>query len=84
MNIFHLIQYGLKMHKIIYKIKKIYYLIRYGKITSMTVDDINYTPCEIKYMDKNGNIIGYWAYGYFEPNLPYQGQTYFTFKPYYD
>jgi hypothetical protein len=35
-------------------------------------------------MDKNGKTIGYWAYGYFEPYLPYQGQPYFTFKSYYD
>ena len=72
------------MYKIIFHIKRIYCLIRYGKITSNIIDNINYTPCEIEYVDKNGKTIGYWAYGYFEPYLPYQGQPYFTFKSYYD
>jgi len=51
MRINHLIQYGLKMSKIIFHIKRIYCLIRYGKISSTTIDNINYTPCEIEYIE---------------------------------
>ncbi len=29
---------------------------------------------EIEYRDKEGNIVGYWAYGSWNPNLPYQGE----------
>lgn len=28
---------------------------------------------EIEYLNKAGERIGYWAYGYFDPSLPYQG-----------
>ena len=63
----------------LYKIKKIWCIIKYGKISDIVIDDINGIPSEIKYIDKNGNEIGYWAFGYFQPNMPYQGQSYFTF-----
>jgi hypothetical protein len=44
------------------------------KVTSRTVDSIDMHPCEIEYKDKNGKLVGYWAYGSFDPNFPYQGQ----------
>lgn len=28
---------------------------------------------EIEYLNKYGERIGYWAYGSFDPSLPYQG-----------
>jgi hypothetical protein len=71
------------MNKIIFHIKRIYCLIKYGKIDLIVMDNINYTSSEIKYVDRNGKTMGYWAYGYYEPYLPYQGQSYFTFKSYY-
>jgi len=54
-------------------IKKIYLFIRFGKITKRTVDTINGYPCEIAYYDRNGDMIGYWAYGYFDPEGKYRG-----------
>jgi hypothetical protein len=37
-------------------------------------DTINGIPCEIEYRSKlTGNVVGYWAYGYYDPNLPYNG-----------
>jgi hypothetical protein len=47
--------------------------VRWGKITEEVVDAIANVPCEIQYRDRNGTIIGYWAYGYFDPSLPYKG-----------
>jgi len=68
------------MKKIINIIKKLWYLLLYGRITYTVMDDINGMVCEEKYVDRYGNIVGYWAYGNFDPNLPYQGQSYFTIK----
>lgn len=28
---------------------------------------------EIEFLGPDGNIIGYWAYGYYDPQYPYQG-----------
>lgn len=36
-------------------------------------DWINHQPCEIEYYDEQGVVIGYWAYGSYDPDLPYQG-----------
>jgi len=44
-------------------------------ITERLVDSIDFLPCEIEYKDATGKIVGYWAYGYWEPDLPYQGQA---------
>jgi hypothetical protein len=30
-------------------------------------------PAEIEYVNRKGEVIGFWAYGYFDPNYPYQG-----------
>jgi hypothetical protein len=54
-------------------IKKLYIYIRFGRITQRTVDSINGRPCEIAYYDRNGKMIGYWAYGYFDPEGEYRG-----------
>lgn len=31
---------------------------------------------EISYIGRNGRIVGYWAYGYWQPDCPYHGQEY--------
>jgi hypothetical protein len=54
-------------------IKKLYIYILFWRITQRTVDSINGLPCEIAYYDRNGEIIGYWAYGYFDPKGKYRG-----------
>ena len=30
-------------------------------------------PAEIEYYNEKGEVIGFWAYGYFHPDYPYQG-----------
>lgn len=54
-------------------LKSIWNLIRFGKITSTVKSDINGIACEIEYYGRNGKVIGYWAYGSFDPYYPYQG-----------
>lgn len=53
-------------------LKDFYYYVRFGKVSSVVKDKINDIPCEIAYYDRNGRMIGYWAYGYFDPNMPYK------------
>lgn len=28
---------------------------------------------EVEYRGRGGKVVGYWAYGYFDPSLPYRG-----------
>ena len=55
-------------------IKTILALLRYGKITSRIVSYESNCISEVAFLDRQGNIIGYWAFGDFDPSLPYQGQ----------
>ena len=40
---------------------------------SIVKDRINGITCETAYYNADDELIGWWAYGYFDPNLPYQG-----------
>ena len=44
-----------------------------SKITSEVKETINGVVAEEEFYGYNGKVIGYWAYGCFDPNLPYQG-----------
>jgi len=60
--------------KIIYKIKQIYLWFKFGIITSKVKDRAgDHVISEVEYYDENGVTIGYWAYGSFDPSMPYQG-----------
>lgn len=54
---------------------KWYLKVRFGEITSKVVgtagDNI---PAEIEYYGRGGKVVGFWAYGYYRPKYPYQGQ----------
>lgn len=41
-----------------------------GRIVITAADS---TPAEIEYTNDSGEIVGYWAYGSFDPAYPYQG-----------
>lgn len=36
---------------------------------------------EVEFVDEEGQMVGYWAYGHFNPSLPYHGQ--FNYKVLY-
>jgi hypothetical protein len=54
-------------------IKRLYLFIRFGYITKQVVDSINGLPCEIAYYGRHGEMIGYWAYGYYDPKGKFKG-----------
>ena len=37
---------------------------------------VNGVVSEILLTGRRGKVIGYWAYGYYDPNFPYQGNPY--------
>ena len=50
-----------------------YLSLRFGEITPVVVSTVNGIACEIAYHGGDGTIIGYWAYGSFDPSYPYRG-----------
>lgn len=48
--------------------------LRFGTVTSKVVSDINGVSCEVAYYGRGGRMVGYWAYGYYDPAFPYQGR----------
>jgi len=55
-------------------LKTIYVWIRFGRITEKVVGTAGHgVPAEIEYRGRFGRVVGYWAYGSFDPYLPYKG-----------
>ena len=53
---------------------RLYVHMRYGKLTAVTKSMVTDGVIgEIEYVDRKGICRGYWAYGCFDPNQPYQG-----------
>jgi len=61
-------------------IKAILALLRYGKITSRIVSYECNCISEVAFLDRKGRYVGYWAFGDFDPSLPYQGQQWWRFS----
>lgn len=56
------------------KLKEQVQKLQWGEITGTIVATAgDRVPAEIEYKDCKGNVIGYWAYGYFHPGYPFQG-----------
>ena len=53
--------------------KRFYVWFCYGLITEKVKDSLDGLPCEIAYYNIEGELVGYWAYSYFDPKLPYKG-----------
>jgi len=49
-------------------------ILRFGKLTERILATAgDNVPSEIEYLDRNGQVVGFWAYGCFHPDYPYQG-----------
>ncbi len=61
------------MNKILLKIKKLINFIRFGEVEFVTKEIINGITAEYAVVSKRtGKVVGYWAYGYYDPSLPYK------------
>lgn len=50
-----------------------YNMVRFGEVTAHVTGTAGHgVPAEIEYRDKNGRVVGFWAYGAWEPNSPYR------------
>lgn len=47
--------------------------LRFGQINEKVKAIDGGVPSEIEYRGRGGKVVGYWAYGCFDPQLPYQG-----------
>lgn len=48
--------------------------VRFGDITETVKSTAgDGVTAEIEYRGRGGKVVGYWALGYFDPSLPYQG-----------
>lgn len=55
-------------------VRRTYVALRYGKLTEHVMIIFgDGTPAEIEYRDSKGRIVGFWAYGDFDPDYPFQG-----------
>lgn len=53
--------------------KRFWRWLRFGRITSTVKSIDGGVVSEEAYYGRRGRLIGYWAYGYWDPSLPYRG-----------
>ena len=51
-----------------------YFVWRFGCIEERVVSVDGGVASEIAFTSADGTIVGYWAYGHWDPKLPYRGQ----------
>lgn len=55
-------------------LKRLWQWIRFGTISAHVVGTAgDNVAAEIEYRGRRGRVVGFWAYGSFDPNGPYQG-----------
>jgi hypothetical protein len=55
-------------------IKRFLSWLRFGKVRAETRSVDGGMASEIAYIGRGGKIVGYWAYGHFDPAMPYREQ----------
>jgi hypothetical protein len=57
------------------RLRRLWMRVRFGEVTDRVIGTVgDNVPSEIEFLDRRGRVIGYWAYGYFHPDYPYQGE----------
>lgn len=58
------------------KIKELWSWLKWGRLREETKDTLDgYIVLEYAvYSCRTGQMVGYWAYGHFDPSMPYRGQ----------
>lgn len=51
--------------------RRVYNWIRFGMVHGVVKGEVGGVVSEIAYYDRRGRMVGYWAYGYFDPSMPY-------------
>lgn len=53
---------------------RLYVRLRFGKLHFVPKDRIDGLVCEQEAQNARGEVVGYWAYGSYDPSYPYRGQ----------
>ena len=61
--------------KLIYRLNKLIDYILFGKIRMHVVSQEESVIYEAEYIGRFNKVVGYWAYGNFEPDYPYPKNT---------
>jgi hypothetical protein len=64
---------GFKEHKGMNTIKRIWQRLRFGIVTEKVMSIDGGVASEVAYIGRGGKIVGYWAYGSFDPSFPFKG-----------
>lgn len=56
------------------KIRRVYNRLRFGKVSLRITSMLEGTVAEYEILDRKGRVVGYWAYGYYDPNYPYKDE----------
>ena len=55
-------------------IKKCISILRFGKVRLVIKATEANVPSEYEILDRNNKVVGYWAFGIYDPNMPYKGE----------
>jgi hypothetical protein len=62
-----------EMKKLRRILRRIYNRVRFGRVTAHITGTAGHNvAAEIEYRDKNGEVVGFWAYGSWDPSYPYR------------
>ena len=51
---------------------EMYCRARFGRVKEVVKESIDGIAAEVAFYNSKGKLIGYWAYGYYDPRLPFQ------------
>lgn len=54
------------------RLRALWFWVRFGKVRQEVRSVDGGIPSEVAYLDRKGQLVGYWAYGYFDPSMPYR------------
>lgn len=55
-------------------LRRLWLWLRFGRITEHVLAVDGGVASEIELHDRFGRVVGYWAYGFYDPHFPYRGQ----------
>jgi hypothetical protein len=56
-------------------VRRLWNWLRFGRITERVVSIDGGVASEVEFRGRFGRVVGYWAYGSFDPAMPYRGDA---------
>lgn len=68
-------KYDQKLRSLRRKLSLFWLWVRFGDVTERVVGYAgDHVVAEVEYIGRGGKVVGYWAYGYWDPSYPYRGE----------